>query len=198
MYPLSLHHLTMINASPIELIDAAAAGGFEYVGIRIIAASASEKVFDLARDSEMEARVAERLRATGVRVLDIEVVWLQPNTEIAAIVPSLEVGHRLGAKNVIAIPVDADIARVQKNFNALCDAAALLDMRVGLEFLTYCSVSTLEGALKILRASHRDNAQLIVDPLQYQRSGATPQQLADVESRFLNYMQICVLNHEQN
>src|SRR5690242_9194294 len=34
--PLSLEHLTMIDASPAELIDAAAAGGFAMVGLRVV------------------------------------------------------------------------------------------------------------------------------------------------------------------
>jgi hypothetical protein len=33
---LSLAHMTVLDAHPLELIDAAAAGGFDYIGLRIV------------------------------------------------------------------------------------------------------------------------------------------------------------------
>ena len=48
MRPLSLHHLTMLQAHPLELVEAAAAGGFDYCGLRLVAPMSSDTVFDLS------------------------------------------------------------------------------------------------------------------------------------------------------
>ena len=37
MHKLSLHHLTMLDAHPLQLVDAAQAGGFDYYGLRVVA-----------------------------------------------------------------------------------------------------------------------------------------------------------------
>ncbi|MCA1646004.1 MAG: hypothetical protein LC797_11255 [Chloroflexi bacterium] len=36
MDQLSLAHLTVLDATPLQLIDGAAAGGFELIGLRIV------------------------------------------------------------------------------------------------------------------------------------------------------------------
>ena len=47
MRRLSLDHLTVIEASPLELVQAAAAGGFDAVGLRIVTPLAAAAVVDV-------------------------------------------------------------------------------------------------------------------------------------------------------
>jgi sugar phosphate isomerase/epimerase len=181
----------MLNAHPLELIDAAAAGGFDYCGIRLVAPMATDKIVDVVTDTGLVRQISQRLRATGVRLLDIEAIWLQPDTDVGALLPALEVGKELGAAHVLVVGYDSDKNRLLDNFSDVCQAAARLQMNVGLEFITYCSVGTLEQALTLLKDSRQPNAGLLLDALQFFRSGARCDQLETVDPALLRYMQIC-------
>ena len=181
----------MLSAHPLELVEAAAAGGFDYCGIRLVAPMATDKIVEVVTDAGLVRQIGKRLRSTGVRLLDIEAIWLQPTTEVSALVPALEVGKELGAQDVLVVGNDADHSRLLDNFSSLCEAAARLRMNVGLEFITYCSIGTLDQALSLVRESRQPNAGLLLDALQFFRSGATPDQLQAVDPSLLRYMQIC-------
>lgn len=191
MRPLSLHHLTMLSAHPLELIDAAAAGGFDYCGIRLVAPSATDTIVDVVSDASLVRQISQRLQATGVRLLDIEAIWLQPTSNVSALLPALEVGKQLGAQHVLVVGHDPDPNRLQDNFSRLCEAAARLQMNVGLEFITYCSIGTLEQALSLLKDSQQPNAGLLLDTLQFFRSGASCSQLSTLDPALMPYIQIC-------
>lgn len=188
---LSLHHLTMLSASPLELIDAAAAGGFDYCGLRIVPPSPTDVLVDVVGNPALVREIEQRLRSRNVRLLDIEAIWLRPETDVAALVPALEVGHRLGARQVLVVGFDADLVRLLDNFCRLCQAAARLQMSVALEFITYCTIGTLEQAHWLVQRSQQPNARLLIDALQFFRSGARSAQLATIDPQLLPYMQLC-------
>ena len=122
----------MLSAHPLELIDAAAVGGFDYCGIRLVAPMPSDKVVNVVGNPALVREIDQRLRASGVRLLDIEAIWLQPDTDVRQLVPALETGKRLGARHVLVVGYDADEGRLFDNFCRLCQAAASLQMRVEL------------------------------------------------------------------
>lgn len=181
----------MLNAHPLELIEAAAAGGFNYCGIRLVAPMATDKIVDVVSDAGLVRQIGQRLQATGVRLLDIEAIWLQPTTDVQRLLPALEVGKELGAQHVLVVGYDSDRSRLLDNFTRLCEAAARLQMNVGLEFITYCSIGTLDQALSLVKDSQQPNAGMLLDALQFFRSGATCDQLKAVDPSLLRYLQIC-------
>lgn len=191
MNQLSLHHLTMLPAHPLELVTAAAEGGFEYCGLRFVAPMVTDSIVDVAGDPALIREIGARLNATGVRLLDIEAIWLQPVTDVNKLIPALEAGKQLGARGTLAVGYDTDEARLFDNFCRLCEAAAKLEMNVALEFITYCSIGTLGQAQSLIARSRQPNARLLIDALQFFRSGATPADLASVDPVLMPYMQLC-------
>src|ERR1700716_2869631 len=120
---LSLAHLTVLDADPLTLIDAAAAGRFDAVGLRIIPPMPTDQIVPVIGNARLIGEIARRLDCTGVRILDIEAVWLMPHTDVTALKPALEPGARLGAKYLLVVGNDPDWARLRDNFAALCDLA---------------------------------------------------------------------------
>ncbi len=134
---LSFHHLCRIDAHPLDLIEAAAAGGFDFCGIRLVAPRPGDPLVPVVGDGAAVQAIERRLRDTGVRVLDIEAVWLAPDTDVATLRPAIETGARLGARYLLVVGFDADRARLLDNFAALCALAGSFGLRVMLEFITY-------------------------------------------------------------
>jgi sugar phosphate isomerase/epimerase len=191
MHKLSLHHLTMLDAHPLQLADAAHAGGFDYYGLRVVAPTSADRIVDVAHDAKLIRELEARMHATGVKLLDIEAIWLQPGTNIGDLLPALEAGHRLGAKHVLTVGFDDDRARLMDNFCALCEAAAHYHMTVGLELITYCAIGTLDDALATVRASEQPNARLLIDALQFFRSGANAEDIKRIDPALIEYIQLC-------
>lgn len=191
MHPLSLSHLSMIDAHPLELVDAAAAGHFSYCGLRIVAPTTADPVADVVGDPVLADRIGKRLATTGVELLDIEAVWLQPHTEVKDLLPALETGRRLGARHVLTVGHDPERSRLLDNFGRLCACADALGLGVALEFIAYCAIGTLDGALSLIADSGAENASLLIDALQFHRSGATADDLSPVDPALLRYIQLC-------
>lgn len=191
MTALSLHHLTMIDAHPLQLIDAAAAGGFDYCGIRLVAPRPGDPLVDVVNDPKAIREIGRRLTQTGVKLLDIEAVWISPHTRADDLRRVIEIGASLGAKYLLTVGYDEDGARMLGNFTKLCEIAKPFNICVMLEFITYCSVGTLADAHRVVTSSRMSNAGILIDALHFFRSGATPEDLDSIPMRLVPYMQIC-------
>jgi len=91
----SLAHLTALHLSPPELVDAAAAGGYRYVGLRLTRVAAGDPLYPLATDASLMRETKARLAHTGVEVLDIELARLDPYTPPESLRSVLETGAEL-------------------------------------------------------------------------------------------------------
>lgn len=187
---LSFHHLCRIDTPPVDLIEAAAAGGFEFCGLRFVAPRPGDPLVPVVGDGAAIRAIERKLRDTGVRLLDVEAVWLSPDTDVASLRPVVEAAARLGARHLLAVGFDAERQRLVDNFSALCLLAGSCGLRVMLEFITYTTIRTPVEALALIRESGSD-AGVLIDALQFFRSGSDPQALAGFDPSLFSYMQIC-------
>jgi sugar phosphate isomerase/epimerase len=188
---LSLAHFTVIDADPLELIDVAAAAGFDAVGLRLIAPPGAAPVVPVVGNAALQDRIRSRLSATGQRILDTEAVWLVPDTDVAALVPFLDTSAELGAQQLIVCSNDPDRARARDNLGRLCDASNSRDLRVMFEFMPYTEVRSLAAASELLREVRPANAGILVDAVHLSRSGGTPADLALYDPSLFNLVHLC-------
>jgi sugar phosphate isomerase/epimerase len=188
---LSLAHFTVIDADPIELIDAGAAGGFDAVGLRIVAPVAADKIVEVVGDAPLQRRIKQRLAATGIRILDIEAIWLVPDTDVAGLEAALDTGAELGAQNVLVCGFDPDRSRMAANFARLCEASNARGLRVMLEFLPYTHIRNLAEAHGFLTDVAPANAGLLIDALHLSRSGGGPADIAHYDPALFPYYHLC-------
>jgi len=191
MTDLSLHHLTMINAHPVDLIDAAAYGGFNHVGIRLIAPRPGDPLVDVLNEPGAIRTIKRKLSDAAIRLLDIEAIWLGPDTDVKSLQRALEAGTELGARFVLVVGNDDNDLRLQANLAALCGLAAPLGLKVMLEFITYCSINSLKSAANVVGSLQSDNLGLLIDTLQFFRSGAAPRDVSGYDQTLFSYFQIC-------
>jgi sugar phosphate isomerase/epimerase len=189
---LSLAHLTVLDADPLTLIDTAAAGRFDAVGLRIVPPMPTDQIVPVIGNERLIGEIERRLDdSTGVRILDIEAVWLMPHTDIAALKPALELGARLGAKHLLVVGNDPDGIRQCDNFAALCDLAQEVKLGIALELMSYVELRTLSQARELLDQVRRPNAGLLIDALHFYRSGAHPRDLAGIDPNLFPYIHLC-------
>jgi sugar phosphate isomerase/epimerase len=180
--PISLASGVVPECGPLETIQAAAAGGFDAVGLWI----------EPPRWSAALTRDCRRALADeGLELLDVEVVWIKTNSDMGEHKRALDIGMELGAKNVLCVSSDPDAAATAARLAELCRHAEGSGMRIALEFGIFTEVKSLAAALAILdRVAHPLRA-LLIDPIHVDRSGAAPADIAALPATLLPYAQFC-------
>ncbi|MGX1787913.1 sugar phosphate isomerase/epimerase family protein [Bosea sp. NPDC055332] len=191
MRPISLAHLTVLDADPVGLIEAAQAGGFDAVGLRVIPPLATDTITEIVGDAPLQRRIRRALAATGLSVLDIEAVWLQPQTDVAALRPALELGAELGARHVLTVGFDAEHDRLVDSFGTFCALAHDCGLCTMLEFIPYATIGTLAAAHELLLEARPANAGLLVDALHLSRAGGHPRDIATYDPALFSYIHLC-------
>lgn len=189
--PLSLSALTVLELTPPQMVDCAAQAGYTHVGLRLLPATDTEVRYDLIGDTPMIRETEARLRATGIKVLDIEILRLKPDTRVNDYRPVLETGARLGARFVLVAGNDPDEARLTDNFGALCDLGHSLGLKPYIEPMPWTDVKDVRQAGRIVTAANRPNGGIIIDPIHFDRSGSSVEDIAALPAELFGYMQFC-------
>ncbi|MET0860742.1 MAG: sugar phosphate isomerase/epimerase, partial [Microbacterium sp.] len=174
-----------------ELVDAAAAAGYRYVGLRMNRVTPQEPHYPLAYDPSLMRATKTHLEATGVEVLDIELARITSGDSPRDYLRFLEAGAELGARHVIAQLPDADFARKSDRFAELCQLARPLGLTIDLEFPSWTETGTLQEAVRVLRAAAQPNAGLLVDLLHFARSGSRVEDLRELPPEWFHYAHVC-------
>jgi sugar phosphate isomerase/epimerase len=188
---LSLASLTVLELSPPEMVEVAARAGYSHVGLRLVPATPEEHHFALVGDDDLRRRTMERLRDTGIRVLDVEILRLKPDTVVAGFEKTLAVGAEFGATELLVAGNDSDEQRLTENFARLCDLAAPYGLHPHLEFMPWTDARNLEQAVRIVEKADRGNGGVLVDAFHFDRSQSRLEDLARVAPSRLRYAQLC-------
>jgi sugar phosphate isomerase/epimerase len=188
---LSLAALTVLELSPPELVGCAAAAGYSHVGVRLLPATESEPRWPVVGDTPMVREVEHRLADSGVRVLDIEIFRLRPETDVRDYLLALETGARLGAKYVLVAGNDPDESRLTERFASLCELGLPFGLGFDVEPMPWTDVKNLQQGARIVAASGSPRAGVLIDPIHFDRGGNVPADIAAVPAQALHYAQLC-------
>lgn len=178
---IGLAALTCIELAPPELVSAAAAAGYDCVGLRLIPVAG--QTLPPCEEHELARRIAD----SGVRVLDVEVFRLEARTRVADFEPVLALAQRLGASEILAHGADPEEARLAQSLGALCELAARYAIAVNLEPMPWVDVSSVSQAKRIIAAARVRNAAVLVDPIHFFRAANAFEDLKDAPLRYLQF-----------
>lgn len=181
-------HLTLLSLTPPQVVEAAAAAGFDFVGLRVKAVTAAEQAFPMHVGSPMLRETLARMQDTGVAVRDIEFLPLTPDTTRDDWMPALSSGAELGASAITVTGADADRARLLDTLALLVADAREHGIRPLLEPISYQPVSRVADAAAVARAA---GAALMLDPLHIARGGSTLDEVLALEADLVPVAQLC-------
>ena len=179
--PLCMASGIMPEATPLQLVEAAARAGFDYGGMWFEAADWTDAT---------TRQVKAALRDTGLPLIDIEVVWIQPGPPDPDHLRLVDVGMELGARNVLCVSSDPDDGATRDKLAMLAERAGDA-IRINLEFGIFTEVKTIAQASAILHAIDHPAMGLLIDALHWRRSGGTLAEVAAVPPAWLSYVQLC-------
>jgi sugar phosphate isomerase/epimerase len=195
---LSLANLTVADAGALELLDAAAAAGFDSVNMWLVPPPAMAAfnvkcgaTTPVVGNAPLIREINARIATTGVGVFEASCGWLAPTFDRAETEPVLDTMAQIGTRRVSVVGWDADRQRLIANLAALCADAAAYGMTVTLEFMPYSAVRTVSEAAEVLAAAGAPNLDVLVDALHLARSGGTPADLHLLDPRRIGVLQLC-------
>jgi sugar phosphate isomerase/epimerase len=181
-HPIGMASGIMPEATPLQLVEAAVEAGFDFGGMWIEP--------DQWTDATTKA-VAARLRDTGLKLIDIEVVWIKPGPANPDHARIIDIGAELGARNVLCVSSDPDRNATRDKLGTLIERGTKNGIRVNLEFGLFTEVKTIHQATSLLEEIDGPAAGLLVDSLHWHRSGGTLADIAAIPPRWLSYAQLC-------
>jgi sugar phosphate isomerase/epimerase len=181
-------HLTMLDTAPPDWVSLAHEADFDAVGIRAAAIGPTEEEWPMRTGSPMLAETLRRMDDTGVRVLDAEIIRINPQTVIAQYEPLFETAAALRASFLNVMGDDPDPQRTRDTFAALAEAARPYGLRPAIEAIPYMRVRTLADAVAVVGES---GGGIIIDPLHLQRGGGTPGDVRSLDPKLIAYGQLC-------
>jgi sugar phosphate isomerase/epimerase len=188
---LSLSALTVLELSPPQMVECAAQAGYDFVGLRLLPATDHEVRHEIIGPTPLKRETLARLRDTGIKVLDVEILRLKPDTDVRAYQPMLDTAAEFGARYVLVAGNDPDEARTAERLAQLCDLAAPLGLSPSLEPMPWTDVKDITQGARIVRATTRPNTGLIVDPIHFDRAGSSTVALRALPREYFGYVQFC-------
>jgi sugar phosphate isomerase/epimerase len=188
---LSLGPSTLFNATPIETLEAAAAAGFDAVGIRVAGRKPGDGATPVAGDAAAVRELKRRRDATGIRITHVTAYWAAPETPLEQFLPVIDAAAELGAEMIVLNCGYDDEAAFVAFMAAYGEAAAGRGLKLALEFMPYSGAKTLEQAVRMIRAARGNNLGLMLDPLHLARTGGTPAEVKATDPALVYIVQLC-------
>ncbi|WP_062220927.1 sugar phosphate isomerase/epimerase family protein [Aureimonas sp. D3] len=189
--PLGVAHFSAIALPPLDFVRAAAKAGFSRVGLRLHPAFPGAPFYELPAGSLAARDVRSALADHGLSLFDIEFVILSPDFRPETLRGMLEGAAALGAKRLSVCGDDPEEARLTDTFAGLCDLCAGVGMSVDLENMGWRPVATFEAALRVVEASGRANAGVLVDAIHLFRNGGRVSEVASAPIGRIAALQLC-------
>lgn len=187
--PLGLSALTVLDAPPPETVTAAAAAGFDAVGVRVCPAG-SEPAWPMLGHTGMLRETVRRLTDTGIILWDVEVLRLREDKTLDEQLAVLDAGHALGARYVLVNVNDPDPGRRLERLDLLAGEAAARGLTLAVEYMVFTEIRTLAEAVALV-GEVEGPAVVLPDSLHLARSGGSAAELARLPRELVPYAQLC-------
>lgn len=190
MRPLSLHHTTVIDVTPFQLVSLAAQAQCQ--GVCLFVHSPNPRLTFPLVDASDVAALRTHLDDSGIAVTNVEYLYVDETFSAEAIKPAAAIGAALGAKRFVVHVHDPEVERAAANFAILCDLLADHGMFGCIEFYGLArGCNSLASSVRVLELAARANSGVAIDCLHVIRTGSTAEDVAAIDPRWLGYGQLC-------
>lgn len=190
-HALALHQLCLMDVAPADLPAITREAGLSQLSVFVTPPSPDLDIFPCVKAGRDLRAFVAACGAQGVRVHNIDVFSVGPDTRVADFEPALDIGAEIGARRLTALVQDADTGRAASRMAEFAELARMRGITVSIEFMKFSEVRSIEaGAAFLARAGH-DNLSLLVDVLHLYRTGGNVADLKAIDAALIGAAQIC-------
>jgi len=190
---LALDHITVVDANPLQLAEAAFQSGFGGISpfLHSLDVMCAMPAYNMVTDLAMRAQFIERLETLNLRVDIAYPFTLSKRTIVSDFTETLACAKAIKAKYVNVLHYDRDPESRKDSFARFCDFANDFGLRALVEFYPASQIRTLEDAYELVASVGDPHAAGInVDILHLIRSGGTIADIAAIPPEYICYAQI--------
>ena len=187
----SLAYLTIIGTHPLRMVEIAAGAGYDYVSVRFNGVAPGEVPFPFLTDRSLVRDFKSKLAATGLEVLDAELVRVGPDGDPDEFEQFMDVAAEVGAKHLVVQLPDPDRDRAAHNLARLSELAAQRGLTADVEFIPWTPTCDLATTVDIINRAAHPNAGILVDTLHFDRSDSSVSQLRVLSPDLFRLIQFC-------
>lgn len=180
--PISMAAGIMPEATPAQLVEAAASAGYDFGGMWV-----ERDQWTPATTKAVKAQLGD----AGLKLLDVEVAWIMPGPPDPWLCELVDIAAELGAPNLLCVSSDPDPASTTAKLQAMVERAEGTGVRVNLEFGLFTEVKSIHAARSIVEAVEGTSKGLLCDTLHWARSGGTAEDIAALPREWIGYAQLC-------
>jgi len=195
---LSLANLSVADAGPLELLDAAAGAGFDSVNMWLVPPPAMANFTvkcgatrPVVGDDALIREIQRRIATNGAGIFQASCGWLSAAFDPSEAARVLDTMAQIGARRLALVGWDANRGRLVAHLAALCAEAATYGITITLEFMPYSEVRTIADAAGVLAAVAAPNLDVLIDALHLARSGGMPVDLRLLDPTQIGCLQLC-------
>lgn len=138
------------------------------------------------------ANVRKELETYNLTALDVEVIWLQPDSKPDPVHHQIiDIGGELGARNCLIVSSEPDREQNKRLFEDLCIRAEAAGLRACFEFMGVTQIKDLAAAMDVVEGVGHPAGGVLIDAFHLECVGLEPSAVETVDPRWLSYMQLC-------
>ena len=147
--------------------------------------------WSLRDDPDLRREVMAAMRDRDVSISLAEGFGVRPHKDVRDRARDLDLVAELGARQVSAVSMEADMARALDQLATLAQMAEKRGMGLTLEFSPPHPINSLASAQAAIRHIGKTHVRLVIDAMHFFRSGATVAELAALDPDLIGYVQLC-------
>jgi sugar phosphate isomerase/epimerase len=195
---ITLAQLGLNDEGPLAMLDAAAASGFRGIGLPLRSGALKELKYEIVGDRKLIRAIRHAADDAGLVIFDVESLVLGHEPDRETLHTTFETASELGATRMSCLGFEPSIGPGHMKpgdeahrLATICAIAAEYGIMIGIEFMLFRSIGTLEDARKIVQDSGAPNAKIILDALHCYRSGLSMEELAALDPALISHLQLC-------
>ena len=186
----TLGYLTL-DTGPLETIEAAAAAGFNSVGIRITGRRIDDPFTKVIGNKQAIAAIRRRISDTGLLLSNISAYHFYSDVSDDHVKKVMDTVIELGSGVLVSNSYDPNEQAYVDKLGRYCELGASAGVRIAVEFMRYSAVKSIHDASRIINAIGAPNLGYLIDVLHLARSGGTPNDIRSVDPSSIIFAQLC-------
>lgn len=193
MASIGIETISVFGLPPIEFVTLAADLGCRHISTGLAGFDfgvCRYPMYSLRDDRTLRREMIAAMRDRGISVSLGEGCTIRQGGDARAYAADLDLFAELGTERINTVSMDPDFARTCDQFAVMAEMVVERGMRITTELAPSLTLHDLPTALEAVRRVGRDDFRLLIDTMHLVRSGSGPAEVAALDPRLIDYVQI--------
>jgi sugar phosphate isomerase/epimerase len=188
---LNLNSIPGPAPTPHDVLRASASAGFRSAGLRISGRRVEDECLPIIGNQPAIRELRSIAEDSGMRISSVAAYGQFPETSIDDYKRVFDTIADLGSDLCLMNVYFDDMSAFSDRLAALSDISKDRNIRLGLEFMPFSGLKSIQSTTEVLIASAAENAGYVMDALHIVRSGGTMDDVRAVDAAKIFLAQVC-------